>query len=271
MNPGDHICILCYDLLKVAHSFKEKACEAFKKRKAVQLETSKKSPELPLPKVEIIIEREDIVEAAQEVSQEEIYVEKLDEVQTEEIVEAASSEPKKKPRKKLTTESGEQTPFVEYPIVTNADGINVYKCPFVFCDKTCKLKPALTSHIRSHTKEKPFQCTECDKSFSENGNLKQHIRSIHRNDRPFKCENCSRGFKTHYSHRVHIRSCFTKEKPYECDMCSSSFISSGKLLLHKRRHLGEKPYQCSECPYAFIDKASMKRHFVRRHASAVES
>lgn len=113
-----------------------------------------------------------------------------------------------------------------------------YKCPK--CDKVCKQKGQLRSHQRTHTLEKPYACNYCEKSFSENGNLKQHIRSLHLDLRPFVCEKCQKGFKTHYSHRVHVRSCVTHEKPYECADCSKTFISSGKLLLHRRKHTGER-------------------------------
>lgn len=118
------------------------------------------------------------------------------------------------------------------------DGVRHFKCPK--CDKVCKQRGQLKSHQRTHTKEKPFTCQYCPKSFSENGNLKQHVRSIHLDMRPFVCEKCQRGFKTHYSHRVHVRSCVTGEKPYTCNDCGKNFISSGKLLLHRRKHTGER-------------------------------
>lgn len=43
------------------------------------------------------------------------------------------------------------------------------------CFKTFACKSALEIHYRSHTKEKPFRCTLCDRGFSTRGNLKQHL------------------------------------------------------------------------------------------------
>ena len=45
-------------------------------------------------------------------------------------------------------------------------------CPT--CFKTFACKSALDIHLRSHTKERPFKCDDCDRGFSTRGNLKQH-------------------------------------------------------------------------------------------------
>ncbi len=43
------------------------------------------------------------------------------------------------------------------------------------CNKTFACQSALDIHYRSHTKERPFICTSCNRGFSTKGNLKQHI------------------------------------------------------------------------------------------------
>ena len=45
-------------------------------------------------------------------------------------------------------------------------------CPT--CFKTFACKSALDIHVRSHTKERPYKCDDCDRGFSTRGNLKQH-------------------------------------------------------------------------------------------------
>lgn len=63
--------------------------------------------------------------------------------------------------------------------------------------------------IRTHTGEKPHQCTRCGRSFSRVFLLQIHQR-------------------TH-----------TGEKPYACDTCNRSFAQQGDLAAHKRIHSGE--------------------------------
>ena len=76
-------------------------------------------------------------------------------------------------------------------------------------------------HRRIHTGEKPFECTDCDKKFTDMGHLLVHRRN-HTGEKAFVCPDCDRKFK---------RSDYLDE--------------------HRRIHIGEKPFVCPECGKTF--------------------
>ena len=88
-------------------------------------------------------------------------------------------------------------------------------------------------HMRSHTKEMPFQCLLCQKAFSRLDSLNVHKRS-HTKEKPFQCLFCQKSFTTSGELNVHKPS-HTKIKPFQCLLCQKDFTNSSNLNVHSRR------------------------------------
>ncbi|KAK8770859.1 hypothetical protein V5799_025896 [Amblyomma americanum] len=54
-------------------------------------------------------------------------------------------------------------------------GLKTQKCPF--CNKAFSKNFDLQQHIRSHTGEKPFQCVICGRGFAQKSNVKKHMQT----------------------------------------------------------------------------------------------
>ncbi|XP_055308402.1 zinc finger protein OZF-like [Sitodiplosis mosellana] len=138
----------------------------------------------------------------------------------------------------------------------------VYKC--YVCRKSIGLKKFhLIGHMRTHSGETPFQCTECPRKFSQNYQLKRHMYT-HKTNLPFECLICRRGFLKNDKRKEHQRNC--NGRYYECYLCKKLFRSSkDQLKGHMHTHSGEKPFRCDLCRKTFTWKSNLNRHMKNSH------
>ena len=65
------------------------------------------------------------------------------------------------------------------------------------CTKICQTQRQLNIHIKTlhgHGGQKNFKCGSCGKLFSQVGNLKNHLYTIHEGHKDHKCELCGKSF-----------------------------------------------------------------------------
>lgn len=107
-----------------------------------------------------------------------------------------------------------------------------FKCPK--CHKSYQQAYNVTRHLLSHKGLKPFKCTECNKSFTQYTGLSRHL-VLHKGSKDFECKECGKSFARLFVLNRH-RLTHSDDKPYKCFVCSKSFIRASQLSKHVNSH-----------------------------------
>ncbi|KAJ9585578.1 hypothetical protein L9F63_002608, partial [Diploptera punctata] len=126
--------------------------------------------------------------------------------------------------------------------------------------RTCH-RSTLNNHLLVHSKEKPFKCLTCDKSFSRRSTTLKHIYLYINNEKPFKCSICNKSFvrKSILNNHLLVHS---KDKPFQCTTCSKSFSRKAHLNTHALLHSDDKPFKCTICNKSFVQKFYFNTHLL---------
>ncbi|XP_050741645.1 zinc finger protein 160 isoform X2 [Drosophila biarmipes] len=126
------------------------------------------------------------------------------------------------------------------------------QCPL--CPKSFK-KHSLRAHLRNHTDEKIFECTECLLKFARKHNLKNHMATMHAGKED--------------QEKAKVAKAKSEDQPrpkYQCGTCGKILAKKYSLKLHESSHSKEveRRYRCHfpDCSYAGVTPEGLKAHLI---------
>ncbi len=151
------------------------------------------------------------------------------------------------------------------------------------CGRTFGTESLLRQHALTHTGVKFHRCSECTRSFNQRIHLTRHIDEVHRGIRKthvrkkLKCSQCDRQF-THNSDLRKHQNVHKEEKKFECTECLRKFFTQTTLEKHALLHDDSRPFICqhsdesdllvSQCTFSSKTKTSLLKHVERHHSGA---
>ena len=149
-----------------------------------------------------------------------------------------------------------------------------YKCSR--CGKHFAASNSLQHHLKLHG-EKKFACHTCGKAFVKKAHLEAHERT-HSNVRPYKCSDCDKTYKYDGQLRIHRR--YHTGQRFYCSICQKGFVDKADMKKHSAVHTDKKKGEskisggtvnhpnrrfrtkhiCTVCLEIFKDRTTLESH-----------
>ena len=106
------------------------------------------------------------------------------------------------------------------------------------CKKRFGTKQNMEAHLRTHTGEKPYECTVCTSNFTRLHHLKKHVRSLQHLERLQSWE--EQGKKV--PDKLQPPKMLEHSKPPKRDSCELCMLTSFKSEFHFQKHIRSKSH-----------------------------
>ncbi|XP_065902972.1 uncharacterized protein [Dysidea avara] len=146
-----------------------------------------------------------------------------------------------------------------------------HKCPHDGCTWEFSCLSKLHRHLASHSTQKDFKCTQCERRFKTAYNVQYHVRTVHlTREKPYPCP--VNGCNVHCTSTTllhgHCREAHPDERLYSCTSpsCYSTFLHKDDLLVHQHVHKpagngsDAEAFTCDFCQKVLPSKSKLRRH-----------
>lgn len=144
-------------------------------------------------------------------------------------------------------------------------GVKPYQCSE--CHKRFSWSSALSTHRKTHVAEKSFKC-ECGKAFKTSNVFENHKKRMHSREKTYQCDQCDKRFFWRSALLIHLKVHATG-KVLKCPKSESTVSIKSELTPHEVLHTGEKPFLCVQCGKRYWLKHTLKVH-MKTHTGEVQ-